>query len=241
MMMRPARWDWNRAVALLVVLAVHGALLYGLSSVRMIPPPSEAVTLFVTLISPSQPQPSTTPPPQAPQAPAQPKQAQPPEPPRQPRPVEREAPRPAEPPHYHLAAEAPVVSPTEATELRPPPEPAVNAPESGASDALPSPTQAAGPVSLTSDLALVCPVRNPPPYPAVSRRLGETGKVVLQVELDETGRVTAARVITSSGYPRLDAAALAAVKTWRCQPAQRDRQAVRSVALQPFEFTLEGL
>jgi protein TonB len=240
MKMRPDRWDWNHALALLLVLVVHGAVLYGLSSVRVIPPPSEAVTLFVTLVSPSppQPRPSTAPPPPAP---VQPKQARPPEPPRQPRPVEREVPRPVEPPHYHLATEAPVVSPTEATELRPPPEPASDAPESGGSDAQPSPSQAAGPVNLTSDLALVCPVRKPPPYPSVSRRLGETGKVVLQVELDETGSVSAATVITSSGHPRLDAAALAAVRTWRCQPAQRDGQAVRALALQPFEFTLEGL
>jgi periplasmic protein TonB len=239
MKMRPGRWDWNHALALLFVLAMHGAVLYGLSSVRVIPHPSEAVTLFVTLISPSQPQPQPKPSSALPpQAPVQPKQARPPE---QPKPVEREAPRPIEPPHYHLATEAPVVSPTEATALRPPPEPAIDAPESGASDAQSSPSQVAGPVSLTSDLALVCPVRKPPPYPSVSRRLGETGKVVLQVELDETGRVTAAKVITSSGHPRLDAAALAAVRTWRCQPAQRDGQAVRALALQPFEFTLEGL
>jgi protein TonB len=231
MKMRPGRWDRNHALALLLVLAVHGAVLYGLSSIRVTPQPSEAVTLFVTLISPSQPKPSSAPPPQAP---VQPKQARPP------KPVEREAPRPVEPPHYHLATEAPVVSPAEATELRPPPEPAIDAPESGASDAQSSPSQADGPVSLTSDLALVCPVRTPPPYPSVSRRLGENGKVVLQVELDETGRVTAAKVITSSGHPRLDAAALAAVKSWRCQPAQREGQAVRAVALQPFEFTLEG-
>ncbi|HET9462927.1 MAG TPA: TonB family protein [Thiobacillus sp.] len=237
MKMRPDRWDWNHALALLLVLAVHGAVLYGLSSVRVIPHPSEAVTLFVTLISPPQPQPSSAPPtPASVQA----KRARPPEPPRQPKPVEREAPRPAEPPHYHLATEAPVVSPTEATELRPPSEPAIDAPESGASDAQSSPSQIAGPVSLASDLALVCPVRTPPPYPSVSRRLGETGKAVLQVELDETGRVTAAKVITSSGHPRLDSAALAAVKSWRCQPAQREGQAVRAVALQPFEFTLEG-
>jgi protein TonB len=47
-------------------------------------------------------------------------------------------------------------------------------------------------------------------------------------------------VVTSSGFDRLDAAALAAVRTWRCRAAQRDGQAVRSVALQPFDFTLEG-
>jgi protein TonB len=234
MKMRPGRWDWNHALALLFVLAVHGAVLYGLSSVRVIRHPPEAMTLFVTLVSP--PQPSTAPPPRVP---VQAQQARPPEPPRQPKPVERKAPRPVEPPHHHLATEAPVVSPSEATELRLPPGPAVDGPESGASDA-PSPSEAAGPVSVTSDLVLVCPVRQPPPYPSMSRRLGEAGKVVLRVELDETGRVSAATVITSSGHPRLDAAALAAVKTWRCQPPQRDGQAVRALALQPFEFTLEG-
>lgn len=216
------RLQLNHAVALVVVLALHGALLFGLWSARVIPPPAETVTLFVNLIHPPSPQPR----PEAATKPA-------------PKPIKRDAPRPAEPEHYHLAAKAPVVSPTEATEPLPPPEPAVAAPESGAPE-LPSPPQAAGPVTLKSDLALVCPVRTPPPYPPLSLRLGETGKVVLRVELDEAGRVSTAQVITSSGFKRLDTAAIAAVKTWRCQPAQSDGQSVRSVALQPFNFTLEG-
>jgi protein TonB len=95
-------------------------------------------------------------------------------------------------------------------------------------------------MSLSSELAVACPERTPPVYPPMARRLGETGKVVLRVELDETGRVSTAQVVTSSGSNRLDAAALAAVRTWRCQPAQRDGQPVRSVATQPFNFTLEG-
>jgi protein TonB len=95
-------------------------------------------------------------------------------------------------------------------------------------------------VTLASELAVTCTERTPPPYPPLSRRLGETGKVVLRVDLDETGRVSAAQVISSSGFNRLDAAALTAVKSWRCAPARRDGQAVRSVATQPFKFTLEG-
>ena len=87
---------------------------------------------------------------------------------------------------------------------------------------------------------MACPERTPPAYPPLARRLGETGKVVLRVELDESGRVSAAQVLTGSGSARLDAAALAAVRTWRCQPARRDGQAVRAVATQPFNFTLEG-
>jgi len=63
--------------------------------------------------------------------------------------------------------------------------------------------------------------------------------VVLRVELDEQGNVSASRVATSSGFARLDEAALAAVKTWRCNPARRDGQPVRAVALQPFKFVLQ--
>ena len=222
--------DWNRAVGLLVVLALHGGVLYALWSARVIPPPAEAVTLFVNFINPPPPQPTprVVPPP--------------------PKPV-KQAP-PPKPPHYHLAAEAPVASPQEAVEPLPPPEPVVEPPPVVAA---PAPVQAllppappapppkpAGPVTLASELAVSCPERRPPVYPPMSRRLGETGKVVLRVELDETGRVSTAQVASSSGSTRLDAAALAAVRSWRCNPAQRDGQAVRSVATQPFNFTLEG-
>jgi protein TonB len=62
----------------------------------------------------------------------------------------------------------------------------------------------------------------------------------LRVELDELGKVSAAWVATSSGFARLDEAALAAVRAWRCTPAQRDGQPVRAVALQPFNFILQG-
>ena len=94
--------------------------------------------------------------------------------------------------------------------------------------------------SARRELAVACPERTPPRYPALSRRLGEEGIVVLRVELDETGRVAAAQVASSSGYARLDEAALAAVRTWRCTPAQRDGQPVRAVAMQPFKFILQG-
>ncbi|HEY9097817.1 MAG TPA: energy transducer TonB [Thiobacillus sp.] len=223
------RMDWNRAVGLLVVLALHGGVLYGLWSARLIPPPAEAVTLFVNLIHP----------PSAPRV-------TPPLPP--PSPVKRDAPPPVKQPHYHLAAQAPVESPQEAVEPLPPPEPVVEPPPPVPvpvpvpvqEPSPPAPPKPAGPVALASDLAVACPERRPPVYPPLSRRLGETGKVVLRVELDETGRVSTAQVVTSSGSNRLDAAALAAVRTWRCHPAQRDGQAVRSLATQPFNFTLEG-
>ena len=72
----------------------------------------------------------------------------------------------------------------------------------------------------------------------LSRRAGETGTTVLRVELDEQGHVADASIATSSGYARLDDAALTAVKAWRCNPAQRNGQPVRAVFLPPSRVRL---
>ncbi len=53
--------------------------------------------------------------------------------------------------------------------------------------------------------------RNPitqPEYPTMSRRLGEEGIVILLLTVDEDGRVTESKVDTTSGFDRLDEAAL---------------------------------
>lgn len=196
--------------ALLVVLLVHMAALWAMWSHRLISVPQKAATVFVNFIAP----------PQAPRL----------EPvPRRESPRQRidEAPRPTQ-----LVAEAPVASASEAIAPVPAPAPVINAPA--------EPKPAAGPVSLGAELAVSCPERSAPNYPMLSRRLNETGTTVLRVELDEQGRVAAAGVATGSGSSRLDEAALAAIKTWRCNPAQRNGQPVRAVALQPFKFVLQG-
>jgi protein TonB len=153
----------------------------------------------------------------------------PPPPPKEaPKPARLEKPRPMEKPQpQQLVAEAPANAPGDA--VAPPPQPPVEAP----------PARPAGPVSLGTELAVACPERSAPTYPPLSRRQNEEGKVVLRVELDEQGGVAAVRIATSSGFARLDEAALAAVKTWRCNPARRDGQPVRAVALQPFRFVLQ--
>jgi len=102
------------------------------------------------------------------------------------------------------------------------------------------PQMPAGPVTLTSELSVSCPSLTAPTYPAISRRMGEEGKLILRVELDESGRIENARVVDSSGYDRLDNAALEAVKSWQCKPAMRNGEPVRAVALQPFNFVLQG-
>lgn len=145
-------------------------------------------------------------------------------------------PKPVEPPRQ-LVAQAPVVSPTEPVAPPPPPAPVIVAPV--APSPPPAPPRPAGPVTLGGELSVSCPERTPPRYPPISRRMGETGTVVLKVELDEQGQVARSTVATGSGYPRLDEAAQATVQSWRCTPAQRDGRPVRAVALQPFKFVLE--
>ena len=58
-----------------------------------------------------------------------------------------------------------------------------------------------------------------PEYPPTSRRLGEQGTVTLEILVLENGRIGEAKVAKSSGFPRLDEAAVREVKrTWRLIP-----------------------
>lgn len=54
-----------------------------------------------------------------------------------------------------------------------------------------------------------------PSYPSASRRAGEEGTVRLKVLVDEKGRPRDVAVATSSGFARLDEAAVQAVRKWR--------------------------
>lgn len=54
-----------------------------------------------------------------------------------------------------------------------------------------------------------------PTYPPAARRAGEEGTVRLKVLVDEKGRPKDVAVATSSGFARLDEAAMAAVRKWR--------------------------
>jgi protein TonB len=62
-----------------------------------------------------------------------------------------------------------------------------------------------------------------PDYPSASRRLGEEGSVVLELMVGEDGRVSDAQVVTTSGFPRLDEAALKeALRRWKFAPGTDD-------------------
>jgi protein TonB len=54
-----------------------------------------------------------------------------------------------------------------------------------------------------------------PIYPPASRRAGEQGTVRLKVLVDTNGKASNVAVTQSSGFPRLDEAAMEAVRKWR--------------------------
>lgn len=83
-------------------------------------------------------------------------------------------------------------------------------------------------------------LNNPhPPYPALSRRLGEQGKVVLRVRIEPDGTASRADVLTSSGYERLDQTALQSVLRWRFVPGKRNGVAEAMWFNVPVNFVLE--
>ncbi len=76
-------------------------------------------------------------------------------------------------------------------------------------------------------------------YPTASRRLGESGTVVVRVYVDEAGLPRWVQVAQSSGYVRLDEAAVAAVQQTRFVPYMENGQATAGWARIPFPFELE--
>lgn len=82
---------------------------------------------------------------------------------------------------------------------------------------------------------------NPPPrYPAQSKQHGEQGRVLLRVFVNAEGLVEQLTLRKSSGYERLDEAALDSVKQWRFAPAKRGQQAVSAWVVVPVSFSLQG-
>lgn len=108
------------------------------------------------------------------------------------------------------------------------------------------PTAAVTRISTASDAIPVTQPRieaghlnNPAPvYPALSRRFGEQGRVLLDVLILPDGTVGEIRLKTSSTFARLDAAALSAVKRWRYQPARRGASPIAYWYVQPIVFSL---
>lgn len=66
-----------------------------------------------------------------------------------------------------------------------------------------------------------------PEYPPASRRAGEAGTVTLKCLVSEQGRCSEISVVKSSGFPRLDEAAVKDVqRNWRFVPGKEDGKPV---------------
>ena len=82
-------------------------------------------------------------------------------------------------------------------------------------------------------------LNNPPPaYPAISLRLGEQGKVVIRVLIGKEGLAHQGSIHQSSGFDRLDQAALRAVMSWRYLPGIQAGSAQDMWFDVPVNFTL---
>jgi protein TonB len=101
-------------------------------------------------------------------------------------------------------------------------------------------TTAAAPSRVEAPSSEAVHLRNPrPAYPIQSRRLGEQGQVVLRVLVGEDGAAQKAQVQQTSGYDRLDRAALATVLTWRYVPGKRGGVPEAMWFDVPIQFVLE--
>jgi protein TonB len=85
-------------------------------------------------------------------------------------------------------------------------------------------------------------LNNPkPPYPHLSRRLGEEGTVRLNILVNPDGSVARLELARSSGYPRLDQSARNTVQSsWKFEPARQDGKPVAAWVIVPIQFTLRS-
>ena len=78
-----------------------------------------------------------------------------------------------------------------------------------------------------------------PAYPVLSRKRGEEGRVVMEVQINAEGGVQQSRIITSSSYETLDRAALKAMGKAVFRPATRNGMPVESERTVAYTFRLE--
>ncbi len=132
------------------------------------------------------------------------------------------------PPPLPLAVTSQPVAPPPASTLAPAATPTT------------APAPVAGPgAAVTAPSFSAKHLNNPPPrYPTESRRAREEGTVVLKVLVNPDGRPEDIQISKSSGYERLDKAALSAVRKWRFVPAEQAGTAVSAWVTFPIPFSL---
>lgn len=225
---QPRGLSRNALIAIGVVL-LHVGALWALQTgllrraVEIIVP----ATLLTEYVSPPAPVTQAAPPPPAP-APK----------PQRPTQVKAPAPRPAPEP-LPIADTTPSPNAITVSPAKADPEPP--APITAAGPATPTaapPPPAAPKIELPSSNAAY--LQNPAPvYPAISKRMGEQGKVVLRVFISTDGLPQKIEINQSSGFDRLDRQAQDTVLRWKFVPGKRNGVPEAMWYLVPINFVLE--
>lgn len=107
-------------------------------------------------------------------------------------------------------------------------------------DAPPAPKAApAPPAPVTPPDFSAAQLNNPgPSYPYAARRAREQGTVMLKVLVTPEGRAGDIEINESSGFDRLDQAAIQTVRKWRFVPAKQAGKPVAAWVLVPVGFQL---
>jgi len=210
---------------LIIVITVVGLHLLGLWALH-----TGLLRRAVALVIPVQVLANLIEPPQPVVAPAAPAPPTPKPTPTPPKPVSRQPPppkpvvRPAPPPLVGAVAEPSPQAPDAVTAPQPitSSAPVVAEVAQTAPAALPAPPAPPAPPRVDLPSSSADYLNNPtPPYPPLSKRMGEQGRVVIRARIEVNGSASKAEVRTSSGYERLDQAALQTVKRWRYLPGKR--------------------
>ncbi|MCE3607166.1 energy transducer TonB [Massilia sp. P8910] len=201
------------------VIAIHAVLFYLISSGLLHRMVEVAIpqAVMVTFVAPP-------PPPPKPAAPAAPKTVS----------VARLRPPPPVVVPPTAIVQAPVPNTITAS---PPSAPAVvEAPAAPVAVAAPPAPPSAGPKTITSGVEYIQPPQ--PVYPTMSKRMGEQGKVVLLILVNEKGMPDQVRVQSSSGSSRLDEAGRQAALRAVFKPHVEDGHAVAVYVIVPLTFQL---
>ncbi len=206
----------NRRVVIATLLLVHGIAIVGLlNASRLRNAVAEAKPIFLAVID----------------APA---------------PMTRSRPLPP-PPGLRVPAPPPLELPLIAPEPSPSPSllvaqvaaPTPAAPAAPVAEPAPVQAAVAAPAPKTIPASAVQYLVPPAPaYSRVSARMKESGKALIRVYIDEAGMPHNVQLATSTGFARLDDAALAAVRNCRFKPYLENGVAVAGWAAIPIEFEL---
>jgi protein TonB len=102
----------------------------------------------------------------------------------------------------------------------------------------PTPTPAPRRTTVSGGVLTGKAISKPQPgYPPIAKAARASGAVVVQITVDESGRVVSASAV--SGHPLLQQAAVNAVRNWRFSPTMLSGQPVKVTGTVTVNFTLQ--